>query len=236
MLDHCRHVAAALRQGGPVEFNCARHPIQLASVHHHSALPRIDSGQRREAALDVVEPALDLGKLAQRSEGPDKAHAEDRAGANKLDRQSSHPTLDDGFAAVLLHVWDGKLHELCRALEIPTGKQLADRLPVVSLQLVPVARSAMQRWKLLADVVRKMREQHVGEQVMVAKPLPPIVERDDEEVLAIQRVEHCLAAAATGHGIAERAVQPGEKTSVKQKRANLVRYTLQNLLQQIVDD
>ena len=53
---------------------------------------------------------------------------------------------------------------------------------------------------------------------------------------AVQRLEHRLAAALAGDGIAQRAAQPVEDRGLQQEVADLLGLALQDLLDQVVDD
>ena len=71
---------------------------------------------------------------------------------------------------------------------------------------------------------------------MVAIPLAAVVERDQEQVCAIERLEHGLAAVLTGDGIAQWAAQPAQDRGLQQEAPNMIGLTLQDLLDQVVDD
>ena len=43
-------------------------------------------------------------------------------------------------------------------------------------------------------LVQQTRAQDVGEEMVVAIPLAPVVERDHEQVAALERLQHRLAA------------------------------------------
>ena len=76
----------------------------------------------------------------------------------------------------------------------------------------------------------------VGEQVVVAVPPALVVERDDEQVLALEGLQHRLTVGATGQGVAEVAGQLVEHGRVEQERAHVVRLPVQNLLDEVVQD
>ena len=59
---------------------------------------------------------------------------------------------------------------------------MADRLGAFAVPLVPLARPPMELRDLLGLLVEQARPQDVGEQVVVAIPLTPVVERDEEQV------------------------------------------------------
>ena len=50
---------------------------------------------------------------------------------------------------------------------------------------------------------REPLPQHVGEQVVEAVPAAPVVERDHEEVVALELLEHPLAVGASGQRVGE---------------------------------
>ena len=78
--------------------------------------------------------------------------------------------------------------------------------------------------------------QRVGEQVVIPVPPALVVERDDEQVLALEGLEHRLTVGATGQGVAEASGQLVEHGAVEQERANLVRLPVQDLLDEVVED
>ena len=55
-----------------------------------------------------------------------------------------------------------------------------------------------------------MRLENFGEEVVIAIPLALIVKRDDEQVAALQGLQHPSAIFLAGDGIAQRAAQPVE--------------------------
>ena len=106
----------------------------------------------------------------------------------------------------------------------------------VAVVLVPVARPTVELGHAVGLLVQEARPQHVGEELVVAIPAPPVVERDEEEVPAIERLQHRLAALVTGDGIAERASQPIQDRGLQQEAPDLLGLTVQDLVDQVVDD
>ena len=88
----------------------------------------------------------------------------------------------------------------------------------------------------------QVRVEHVGEQVVVAVPAAAVVERDEEEVRAVQRLEHRLAVrGGTGvvrraHGVAQRSGESGEDGGVEQEAAYVVGLAADDLVGEVVDD
>ena len=60
---------------------------------------------------------------------------------------------------------------------------------------VPPAGPPVQLGDLAGPLLEQVGAQDVGEQVVVAVPLAAVVEGDDEQVRAVERLEHGLAVA-----------------------------------------
>ncbi len=72
--------------------------------------------------------------------------------------------------------------------------------------------------------------------MVVAIPPALVVERDDEQVLALERLQHRLTVGTTGQGVAQPSGQLVEDGGVEQERAYLVRLPVQHLLDEVVED
>src|SRR5215217_9347736 len=89
--------------------------------------------------------------------------------------------------------------------------------------------------RALRSFAHEAAAQEVGEEVMVAVPVPLVVERDDEEVLPLQSLQHLLAIIAAGDRIAEGSGQVFGDGGFKQKLSHLPELAFENLLGQIVE-
>ena len=78
--------------------------------------------------------------------------------------------------------------------------------------------------------------EHVGEEVVVAVPVAPVIQRDEEEVAALQGRQPRAAARLAGDGVAQRAAQPVQDGGVQQEAAHRRGLALQHLLDQVVHD
>src|SRR6266567_9627559 len=78
--------------------------------------------------------------------------------------------------------------------------------------------------------------QHVSEEIVVAIPPAAVVKRDQEQVPSIQRLQHGLAATLPGDGIAQWTAQSAEDGGLQQEGLDVIGLTLQNFLNQVVDD
>ena len=72
----------------------------------------------------------------------------------------------------------------------------------------------MQGADLIGPLVEQPRPQDVAEEVVVAVPLPPVVERDQEEVGPLEGFQPRGAALLAGDGVAQRAAQPREDSGL----------------------
>ena len=117
-----------------------------------------------------------------------------------------------------------------------SGDRVPDRLGPLVVVREPVTRAPVQHIDELRRLLCQPGSQHVCEQVVIAVPLPPVVERNQEQVAAIEGLEHGLAAALPGDRVAQRAVEPVQDGGVQQELADLAGLALQHLLDQVVDD
>ncbi len=115
-----------------------------------------------------------------------------------------------------------------------------DRVPYGIAQQPVLGEPSAGRGVQLGDPVgmpgSQTGTQCVGEEVVVAVPPALVVERDDEQVLALEGLEHRLTVGPTGQGVAETAGQLVEHGGVEQERADLVRLPVQDLLDEVVED
>jgi hypothetical protein len=78
--------------------------------------------------------------------------------------------------------------------------------------------------------------QQVGEQVVIAVPLPMIVERRQEEVGVLELYQQACGAVATGGGVAERAGHPLEDRRLHQEVAHRRHQRIEGNLGEVVAD
>ena len=113
---------------------------------------------------------------------------------------------------------------------------MAYRLGTFAVVLIPLGRAPMELHHVLGPFIAQARLEHVGEQMVVPIPLPPVVQRDEEQVLSLERLQHRLAAVLAGNGIGQRAIQPAENRGLQQERADRFGLALQDLFNEVVDD
>jgi hypothetical protein len=85
-------------------------------------------------------------------------------------------------------------------------------------------------------LLHQARAENVRKEVMVAKPVASIVERNDEQVSSLQSLQQRVASLLAGDGIAQRTTQPLENGGLEQEAPDTFGLTLQDLFDQIVHD
>ena len=80
---------------------------------------------------------------------------------------------------------------------------MVDCLGLVAVLLVPDARPPVQLRNVVGLLVQQVRLQNVGKQLMVAIPLPAVIERDEEQVVLLECSELGLTAVLAGDLIAQ---------------------------------
>ena len=91
--------------------------------------------------------------------------------------------------------------------EVTRGQRMADRFVPQGILLVPPARPVMQLRHGLGLLVCQVRAEHICEEMVIAIPLATVVERDQEQIGPVDRLEHGLASVLLGDGVAQRPCQ-----------------------------
>ena len=134
--------------------------------------------------------------LAARQQRRGVADAEHRPDANDLVGERLQPA-DAASAScrLLLHRRHRPLDQVRRALEV-ARRPSRGGWPRPARRSARTTRSPAGAGPAPASGCSSSRRalQHVGEQVVVAVPLAAVVERDEEQVPAVQRLQHGLAA------------------------------------------
>ncbi len=128
------------------------------------------------------------------------------------------------------------LDEVRRPLDLAGGEGMGDGLRRLPLALPPGAGAPMQAGDVVGMLVEQPRAEEIGEQVVVAVPAPPIVERDEEQVRPFERLEHRRPAGPAGHRVTQGSGEPVQDRGQEEELAIGVRLTLEDLVGQIVDD
>ena len=192
--------------------------------------------RRVESGLGGVEPRLHAVEVALGEAAPPHEHGEERPATYDVVGQRDQPVAKGAVLASPAQVGQGELDEVGGVLVVAAR----DRMPYGIAQQPVVGEPSAGRGVQLGDPVGmpggQTGTQCVGEEVVVAVPPALVVERDDEEVLALEGLEHRLTVGPAGQRVAETAGQLVEHGGVEQERADLVRLPVQDLLDEVVED
>ena len=111
--------------------------------------------------------------------------------------------------------------------------RLADGFDDVAVLLVPLGGRPMERIDHPGGGSLQLEAQQVGEQVVVAEPRAPGVDRRDEGVGVGEARQDGLRRRRPGQVVRERAVDPVEHRRAQQQLAHLGPLTLEDLRHQI---
>ncbi|HET9416625.1 MAG TPA: hypothetical protein VFP30_03710 [Candidatus Limnocylindria bacterium] len=80
------------------------------------------------------------------------------------------------------------------------------------------------------------RAQDVAKEMVVAVPLPPVVERHEEQVASIEGLKHGRRVVSTSNGVTDRTREPIEDRSLQQEASDVIGLPSEDLLDEVVDD
>jgi hypothetical protein len=181
--------------------------VELFSVSPRVSLPVWYGGQR---TFSVVESRLYCVEVAGDHEHGAVEDTEYRAAPDGVVGQRFQPAVHHRFLPVTSDRRHGQLHQVGGPVEVPRSQCVPDRLLCQVVALVPLAGTLVQQRNLIGLLAPHARPQHVREEVVVAVPLPPVVQGHDEEVGAFERHEHVSPVVAAGDGVTQRPSQPVE--------------------------
>ena len=161
----------------------------------------------REGALGVGQPLGHAFDLAREDEAPRVRGAELRVAAYGLARESVEPPADGAELPGVEPAQRSFRHHGARPFEVVRPEGVGNRLVVVAACAKPGRRPAMEARGLAGAEDPQAGAKDLREQRVVAVPLPLVVERDDQEVCALELLEPSLAVGTSGDGIADRPAQ-----------------------------
>ena len=183
-----------------------------------------DDHRRRWASLPVAHACLRVGSSHRsasrsRSSTPSSSPPASNAwayttlstGRRRISSSGSALSQPSSVASCLLRRMAGTASSTRSAArcEILGGQRVADRIGRRAMLLVPRARAPVQRGDQLGLLRPQMRGEHVGKEVVIAIPVTPVVQRNDKEVAALERLQPRRAVLLAGDGIAQRATATG---------------------------
>ena len=229
-----------MRQGSAVHGDGARETLEFRIVHDDHGGRRgirwLPTLRRVQPPFRGLEEGIDAVELAGRHEGADISDGQHRSALHQLAGKRLEPAAQGRLLSSLPHRGARQLDQVRRPLEVLGRQRVADGFGPIAVLLIPLARPPVQVRGGVGLLVQQARSQHVGEQVVIPIPLATVVERDQEEVPALQGLQHGLATGLAGHGIAQRTAQPVEDRGPQQEASDVVGLTLQDLFREVIDD
>ena len=156
--------------------------------------------------------------------------------ANSPSGSLLEPAAQRRLLAGPLHLRRRQLDETRGPFEVLAGQRVTDRLGAVAVLLVPGAGATVELADQLGLLVQQVGAQDVGEEMVVPVPDPPVVERDEEHVGAVETLESLLRARASGDGVAQPRGQPAQDRGVEQEVPVVLVLAVQDLADEVVDD
>ena len=226
---------------GPVDGDPTRQTAKFLFVHNdhlgrRGFLPVTHVGRRVQPPPGIPHACVNALELAAHQQYPGIVKAEHGPDVEQLVGEHLEPATHRGLVSAPAHRWDRQLDQVRRSPEILGGQRVTDGHGLLAVLLVPNARPPVQVRHIVGLLVRQARLQHVCEQMVVAIPPLAVVERDQEQVPAIQRLQHGLATTLAGDRIAQWTGQPAQDGGLQQEGLDTVGLTLHHLLDQVVDD
>ena len=111
---------------------------------------------------------------------------------------------------------------------------VADRLDRVPVVRVPPGGGGVQRGQFGLRAAPQLQLQQVGEQLVVAEPGPPRIQRDHERVGLLELLQEPLPARASGEQVGQFAVHPVQYRGPQQQPPDLLRLPVEHLGQQVL--
>ena len=116
------------------------------------------------------------------------------------------------------------------------GNRVPDSLQREAVRRVPAGRGGVQRGQFGRRAAPQLQLQEVGEQLVIAEPGPPRIQRDDERVGLLELLQDPLAARTSGQQVGQFAVHPVQHRGPQQQPPDRLGLPLQHLGQQVLRD
>ena len=182
------------------------------------------------------EPAPQRFAIAGQRGGPGRAVRGQRAGRDCVVPEGAHPAAEGRRPAGIYVVVPVMRDEVDGPGDVTAGERMTDRLVRRSGLPVPGARPVMQAGQDVRLGPGQLAAQHLSEEMVVAVPLPGVIEWHDEEILSLQDFDDLRRVGRSDHRVAQRRAEPVEDGRPGQELPGLLRLTAEYLLGQEVDD
>ncbi len=164
-------------------------------------------GGEHGMGFDAVEQSNGLLLTARQGQGTGMHQCERMPCLHQFGRQAVEPAIEQPETALEKHPLRMLFQELERTRKITRGQCVIDGRHGPPLGEKPFAGSHMQLPRLPGLAPRELVAQEIGEQRVVAIAAAIIVDRRQEHIGAIERVEHQLAVVPASHRIAQVGIE-----------------------------
>ena len=174
----------------------------------------------------IIEPHLGSIEIAFGEPRPGQEGGQQWAPSHNVVRQGAQPLPERTVLPVLAEVWQRELDQIGRAIEVIAGDRVDNSVGEQAVFGVPAAGGPVQPGHPVRVLGEEAGAECVSEQVVVAVPLALVVERDDEQVPALEDLQRLAAVVAAGKRVAQRSGQLREQRGVEEEPANIVGWLL----------
>ena len=101
---------------------------------------------------------------------------------------------------------------------------------------IPAGRPAMELTNLIRVTALQFNAQKVGEEPVIAKPLPAGIQRHEEEIFPFQELQHLLPTRGLDDGVAERPAEAIQNAGLQQEATGLVGQMNEDVFTQVIGD
>ena len=200
---------------------CSGPPAQMtarniARAESNDAEPSSGTASNDAASTIAAQRWASVGLPGQHRD-PAGEHGERGVVLDAGVAERREPPLHGRHLADAVRGEDQLRHQLHAPVSLRGVEQVLERRGRGSVRLVPVGRSQVQLGDQLGLDSAQLREQELPEQRVVAEPLPPTVEGDEEQARGLQAPE-LLAARRIHRAAHRRAVRTaGRATAVRRR-------------------
>ena len=238
--DHPRpvHVAALQAQRdqalGPVDAVAVDVDARLDDVG--LAVHVLLLGGGRQHPAQVLQGQLGRGRALQQAVRPGQGHQQARSLADRGGRQPPDQTEQADHPAMLDLGHGVPFDQVGGHGDVAGGQRVADRLGHQVVRGEPLGGPPVQPGHPVPLVALEPAAQVVGEQVVVAEPLPLGVQRAQEQIAPLQFLQHRLAVGAPAQRVGQLAAEPVPHAGVEQEGQDVAGQRVEHVLGQVLTD
>ncbi len=115
--------------------------------------------------------------------------------------------------------------QACGVLHIGNRQGMGHRLYEETVLLVPLAGVEVEVRNTCGPKLPQPTAQHLGKQVVVAIPLPPVIERDEEQIGPLHILQQCLTIITSAQSIIQRPAEAIKQAGLQEKALYFLRLT-----------